>query len=441
MKKVLIISDVELLNQLYVTNLNVYLNANVSVCEKLSEIAKLVGENQFDLIITLSTIEKEDAISIISQFKIPTIVIGENEKYKNQFQNIKSYYDLKSILRESAKILNITSQMMMEEEVGDYYPFKIETLKFLKVAPVNLYLEMIKGNTEKNYTMFLDREKVIHNAIVELKNNNIDSIFVHANSRLKMANAISASIIDFLSLNTSLNIEEKQEVVSTSMFLLASSLVSEEVSPEIFALVNRSTKIMSEIMVEIPTLTKLLKMLLANKNGYVYTHSMLCAYVASFIVKKVPWGGESHIEKINFVLFFHDIALVPIFEKYPNYFSEEDMLFIESISEEDKNLILNHARISAELVTGLKKCPIGADLMIKQHHGISNGVGFATEYRDDISPLSKIIIISEAFIEEFMQLKNKNESINIELILETLNDRFPKHTYKKIIETLQTIKL
>lgn len=441
MKKVLIISDVELLNQLYVTNLNVYLNANVSVCEKLSEIAKLVGENQFDLIITLSTIEKEDAISIISQFKIPTIVIGENEKYKNQFQNIKSYYDLKSILRESAKILNITSQMMMEEEVGDYYPFKIETLKFLKVAPVNLYLEMIKGNTEKNYTMFLDREKVIHNAIVELKNNNIDSIFVHANSRLKMANAISASIIDFLSLNTSLNIEEKQEVVSTSMFLLASSLVSEEVSPEILALVNHSTKIMSEIMVEIPTLTKLLKMLLANKNGYVYTHSMLCAYVASFIVKKVPWGGESHIEKINFVLFFHDIALVPIFEKYPNYFSEEDMLFIESISEEDKNLILNHARISAELVTGLKKCPIGADLMIKQHHGISNGVGFATEYRDDISPLSKIIIISEAFIEEFMQLKNKNESINIELILETLNDRFPKHTYKKIIETLQTIKL
>lgn len=441
MKKVLIISDVELLNQLYVTNLNVYLNANVSVCEKLSEIAKLVGENQFDLIITLSTIEKEDAISIISQFKIPTIVIGENEKYKNQFQNIKSYYDLKSILRESAKILNITSQMMMEEEVGDYYPFKIETLKFLKVAPVNLYLEMIKGNTEKNYTMFLDREKVIHNAIVELKNNNIDSIFVHANSRLKMANAISASIIDFLSLNTPLNIEEKQEVVSTSMFLLASSLVSEEVSPEILALVNHSTKIMSEIMVEIPTLTKLLKMLLANKNGYVYTHSMLCAYVASFIVKKVPWGGESHIEKINFVLFFHDIALVPIFEKYPNYFSEEDMLFIESISEEDKNLILNHARISAELVTGLKKCPIGADLMIKQHHGISNGVGFATEYRDDISPLSKIIIISEAFIEEFMQLKNKNESINIELILETLNDRFPKHTYKKIIETLQTIKL
>jgi hypothetical protein len=168
---------------------------------------------------------------------------------------------------------------------------------------------------------------------------------------------------------------------------------------------------------------------------------MLCAYVASYIVKKVPWGGETHIDKINFVLFFHDIALVPVFEKYPNSYSEEEMLFIESISEEDKNLILNHARISAELVTGLKKCPIGADLMIKQHHGISNGVGFATEYRDDISPLSKIIIISEAFIEEFMVFKNKNEAINIDLILEKLNDRFPKHTYKKIIETLQTIKI
>jgi hypothetical protein len=436
-----VISDVELLNQLYITNLNVYLNASVIICEKIADISKSLSENQIDLILTLSTLEKEDAISYIINPKIPIIVIGENEKYKNKFQSVKGYYDLKSILRESAKILKITSQMMMEETVGEYYPFKLETIKYLKLAPVNFFLEINKGNNEKSYSVFLTRDKSILNSLQELKNNSIECIYVLANDRLKMANSISASIIDFLVINTSLNVEEKEEIVSASMNLLASSLVIDEVSPEIVNLVNRSTKIMSEIILEVPTLTKLLKMLMANKNGFIYTHSMLCAYVASYIVKKVPWGGETHIDKINFVLFFHDIALVPVFEKYPNSYSEEEMLFIESISEEDKNLILNHARISAELVTGLKKCPIGADLMIKQHHGISNGVGFATEYRDDISPLSKIIIISEAFIEEFMVFKNKNEAINIDLILEKLNDRFPKHTYKKIIETLQTIKI
>lgn len=439
MKNILVISDIELLNQLYSTNLNVYLNANVLLCGNISEISQIISTQKIDLIITLSSIEKEDVISLIIDSKVPKIVIGENEKYKSQFPTVKGYYDLKSILRESAKILNITPKMMMEENVGEYYPFKLDNLKYLKATPVNLYIEMDKGSAGLIYSLFLNREKVLNDSLAELKNNNIDIIYVHAHDRLKMANTISAGIIDFLSLNNNLNIQQKEEVVATSMHLLASSIVSEEVSPEILNLVNRSTKIMTEIIVEIPTLTKLLKSLLANKNGFIYTHSMLSAYVASFIVKKVPWGGETHIDKINFVLFFHDIALVPVFDKYPNYNSEEEMLFIESISDDDKNLILNHARISAELVTGLKKCPIGADLMIKQHHGISNGVGFAIEYRDDISPLSKIIIIAEAFVEEFMKLKSNNEPVNIDLMLEKLNDRFPKHTYKKIIETLQTI--
>lgn len=441
MKNILIISDVELLNQLYTTNFNVYLNSHVSLCQKFDEINSIVQSNKFDLIITLSNIEKEEVIPLICTLKIPIIVVGENEKFKNQFISIKGYYDLKSILKESAKVLKITPQMMMEENVGNYFAFTISSLKFLKKTPVNLFLEIHKGNNEKNYTLFLKENNPVTEMFAEFNNNGIEKIYVNAFDRLKFANAVSVAIIDHMSVNSKLSIEQKEEVIATSMNILAASLVSEEVSPEIMNLVNQSTKLMGEVIVEVPTLTKLLKALLANKNGFVYTHSMVSAYVASFIVKKVPWGGESHIDKINFVLFFHDIALVPIYDKYPNYKTEEDLLFIDSISEEDKNLILNHARISAELITGMKKCPIGADLMIKQHHGISNGIGFATEYRDDISPLSKIIIISEAFVEELMSMKDKGESYNLELILEKLNERFPKHTYKKIIETLVSIKI
>ena len=98
--------------------------------------------------------------------------------------------------------------------------------------------------------------------------------------------------------------------------------------------------------------------------------------------------------------------------------------------------------MSAELVTGLKKCPIGADLLIKQHHGIGNGIGFAAEFRDDISPLSKIIIVSESFVEELMNKKNAGENeIKVGEIIKDLKEKFPKHSYKKIVDTLNSLKI
>jgi hypothetical protein len=167
MKKVLVVSDVELLNQLYITNLAVYLNVDVILCEKIVDISKIISESEFELIITLSTIEKEDAITSIIDFKIPTIVIGENEKYKNQIQNVKGYYDLKNIIRESAKILKITPQMMMEEKVGDYYPFKLESLKYLKLAPVNIYLEKQKAFLEQQ-AFVADKKAIIFDMMIDI---------------------------------------------------------------------------------------------------------------------------------------------------------------------------------------------------------------------------------------------------------------------------------
>ncbi len=166
---------------------------------------------------------------------------------------------------------------------------------------------------------------------------------------------------------------------------------------------------------------------------------MLAAFVCNHIIKRVSWGGDSHIEKINFVLFFHDIMLAPIYLKYPELKYEEDLLFSDRLNDKEKEVVLNHARLAAEVIVTYKRAPIGADLLIKQHHGITNGIGFAIDFKDDISPLSKIVLISEAFVEEFM--KNRDEKadyvLDTKAILLILNEKFKKTTYKKIIETLE----
>jgi response regulator RpfG family c-di-GMP phosphodiesterase len=129
--------------------------------------------------------------------------------------------------------------------------------------------------------------------------------------------------------------------------------------------------------------------------------------------------------------------------KYPHLQSEEAMLTSDELSRHEKQTVLNHARLGGEAVAALKKCPIGSDQLIKQHHGMSTGIGFATEYKDDISPMAKVIIIAEAFVEEFIIFREShgNSSIDMVEFIQKLNDKFKKNSYKKIIETLLTIRL
>jgi response regulator RpfG family c-di-GMP phosphodiesterase len=200
---------------------------------------------------------------------------------------------------------------------------------------------------------------------------------------------------------------------------------------------------MDKVVSEISSLQALVNMLMQNQEGYIYTHSMLTAYVAKHIIKHVSWGGDSHIERINFMVFFHDIYLVPVYEKYPKARAEEDLLFGEMLTNEEKELVLNHARLAGEQITKYKKCPSGVDTLIKQHHGMGNGVGFATDFSDNISPLSKLFMIAEDFSEYYLRQKYKNKSFKINLpeYLSELHLKYSKHTYKKIIEPLLTLKV
>ena len=75
-----------------------------------------------------------------------------------------------------------------------------------------------------------------------------------------------------------------------------------------------------------------------------------------------------------------------------------------------------------------------------QHHGTTNGIGFTIDYKDEISPLAKVIIVAESYTEQYLtarqsgSMDNKHESI-----VDVLEGKFKKHTYRKIIATLESL--
>ncbi len=442
MSHILVVSDNEILNQLYVTNLEVYLGAKVTLVKSVAKAFDQLKVSTFDLLITTNMINGQDsAIEIYThvenhKYKTKLVVIGNPAKELADIIIVPNSYHLQNLIRSCAQVLGVTAKEMAEKEVPQYYPIESHFLVKVKEVPCSVFLKMKDGE----FTLIAKKGDTISETVNKFSKEGVTTLYVNSLDRLLIINMISVSIVEFLKNTDGIEISEKSEAVKTGFAFAASNFIqTPEVGAEIMAIANSCTKVMEEIVNETPSLKKLMQILSLNKDGYVYSHSILASYVSNHIIRRVSWGGESHLEKINFVLFFHDIMLAPIYLKHPTLRYEEDLLFSDALSDKEKEVVLNHARLAAEVIVTYKRAPIGADLLIKQHHGITNGIGFAIDFKDDVSPLSKIVLVAEAFIEEFMKMRDQdpNYQLDVKKIMILLNEKFKKTTYKKIIETLE----
>jgi HD-GYP domain-containing protein (c-di-GMP phosphodiesterase class II) len=451
MSKTLIVSDNEILNQLYLINLEVYLATDATlVLSTTKAMELLLKDNKFDLIITMNMINGQDSAAAMYEFLednnivIPLVIVGSPAKEIPNITVVPSSFNLQNLLRSCAELLKVTAKSMATLEVPEYFGVNTKFLMRLRESPCSIYIQMKKIGEENNFTMIAKKGSSLSEVLKKFSDEGIDTLFVNRLDRLIVINQVSKILCDFIKETENLGMVEKSTALQAGFDFAASEFcLTPEVAKEIVGIAGACTKVMGEIVNDTPGLKALIGLLNDNKSGYIYTHSILASYIASHIVRKVAWGGEGHIEKINFVLFFHDIMLAPIYLKHPTLKYEEDLLFSDQLSDKEKDIVLNHARLAAEIIITYKRAPMGVDLLIKQHHGMTNGIGFALEFKDDVSPLSKIVLVSEAFVEEYMKAKEADAKYQIDLkkILLVLVEKFKKSTYKKIIETLETLQL
>lgn len=450
MSKTLVICDNEFLSTLYVMNLEVYLATKAELVTTIEAgIAIHKAKKNFDLIISLDTINKRDAFKEINEYrgsygvKTPFIRVGGDEDTDIDAKTfaVSSRYNIQSILKKSASILGVTAKQMAEMQMGAYYPISMAPVEGLTKAPCNLYLAV-----DSQYKMLARRDDTIDESIKNVKATGVDTIFVRSTDRLVMVNNVSLKLIEriteALKNSSGMSIDKKVEVLNDGFEFAAANLFStEEIRQEMAEIATASAKVMSDVVKDNPQLKGLLATMLSNKSGYIFTHSMISSYVANHIIKNVTWGGEGQSDKINFVLFFHDIYLSPIYLKHPQLKYEKALLDNPALSEKEKDIIMNHAKLAAELVVTYKRCPMGADVLIKHHHGMKKGSGFANKYPEDLSPLSKVLLIAEAFVEIFVATTDKKEKVEMKLIIPKLIEEFVSPSYIKIIQTLVNLPL
>ncbi len=449
-KTALIICDNEVLNSIYSVNLKTYTELNLIFEPSLDKGLLHIEDTDIpiDLLVTMDHIGGEDTAVLAfhhlieNDRDIPSIVIGSSDMIPDENYIVKNQFDIPGILNNIFTCLNMTPKEVLAVVTEDLYEMPIRLFFPFKQSFCETYYALEKDG-KKTPTKIFDKDDNIWPRIREFLDQNVSMLLIPARERFAFTKKVTELLIESMEQVTPETPQQEQlDFVEQSIDAIAEQLFTDEkVTAEVVQLSQMCMDAMEEVIENVPDLKSILKDLAALKSGFLYSHSIIAGYVSTHILDNVEWGGQAHKDKLKFVLYFHDMYLVQVYKKYPDLMYEDKVIFDAQVSEEDKEIIINHASEAADAIRRYPACPLGADVIIMQHHGTSNGLGFATSYKDDISPLAKVLIIAEAFTEEIYQVLESREKIDLEATIQKLKERFTKHTYKKIIDTLTTIKL
>ena len=439
MSQVVLISTNEVVNSLYEINLRAYVDAQL-VIEK--DIEKALAHEKIDVLLCFQELSSSNNIyAKIAEKKVsvPVIVLGDSgEERLSGVSVIKNKYDIRSMLRAVAKILNVSAKDMASKEVPKFFPVPLKLLKDMKFTESNIYF---RHPDQDEYFLIIEKNNELGDKLKKYIKEGIKYLYVDSRERLRFVNKASALVVAELERDDLTHADHIQ-ITSQGMELMAEELFqNQEVSEEMAQISRACIESIQQVISEVPKLKGILKLLLEAKTGYVYQHSVLATYIASSMIKHMSWGSQEQQSKVAFALFFHDIYLIPLYEKYPQIMNEEDFLYLPSISEQEKRIVVEHASLASHILKNYSRCPIGADMIISQHHGMINGQGFAVNFKDDISPLSKVIIIAEEVaLNIFKRVHEKQKDLlNYDVLVPMLREKYKNHTYQKIINAFEKV--
>lgn len=441
MKQVLLVEPNTELESIYSLNLRTYVGVDVFT-KKRAEFAlklEIPFYQSLSLIILRNKIGQEMSAELIQEFlkteglDIPLLIIGGTGEEEEKIKFVKNPLDLKSILKSSGNLMNVTAQDMVKLEVPDYFSIPINYFSHLETSAVDVYEENL--NLPNDYLLKIQAKERFDSKIIKSYiASGVAELFVKKLDRLKFVNGVTEEALSRLNPK---DLEEDDRIIQieTSQNDLRVKLETMGITDEAIEIAQKTIKNLTNTVQRYPRLASLMRRMLTNKSSYLYKHTQLITYVGQHILQHIDWGTSEQKEKFAFIALFHDITLKTDAQAM---IKSEKELKQSKLTEDEKELVKKHAQLSAAIVTKYPRAPMGADQIIRQHHGALNGVGFAETFGANISPLSIIFIISEDFTDALIENEG---NINIERILEDMRSRYTTQRFIKLINLLEKITL
>jgi HD-GYP domain-containing protein (c-di-GMP phosphodiesterase class II) len=436
----LLIEGNQRIESFYMLNLTTWVGLE-TIPKRRSEFAiKLLeeGSTKIELIICRNKIDKEDSAQIILDYlksknlSIPVIVLGTGKTPAGAYTHINNSLDLKNVIKNSAKALNITAQEMAGKIVPDYFPIPIQYFTHLKRSVCDVFA--IDFDDDKKYIKRINKlEAYAPEFITNMISEGVDYLYVDKLDRLDFVNNVTNELVVMMEQNE-LDENEQINAAEKGVELLSNKLKTIGINEETITLAKKNMEIIRGNVKRNPQLAKLIDRLLSNKTGYLFKHTQVLTFVALHIIRNIDWGTAEQEEKIAFICFFHDIALETDQQGMINSNLE---LKKANFNTKEKTLVEKHAQMAAEMVSKFPHAPMGSDQIIRQHHGQLNGVGFSEHYGANISPLAIVFIIAEEFTR--IILKREFGPFDRPEMIAELRQEFTTARFQKTVDLLESI--
>ncbi len=430
------------IEKFYSLNLLTWLNIQSYWCQSSTETIEILLSKTFDvnLLLVRASIDQESTAQVIIEFlkekklNIPVIVIGTSEMVEGSFTQIKNSLNLRAIIKSSGKALGITANDMASLDMPDFYPIPIHFFKHIKETICEIYAQNPLNSEEFNL-QFLENSLVDQNLINQFILEGEKYLFIEKLKRLEFVNYLSSEYMALIELSQ-LNPDEKITVTENNFILLSKKLLSFGLTGETIALANRNLTQIRNYAKSNNRLSQLLELMLNNKTGYLFKHTQILTFISLHLIRNIDWGSPSQEESISFISFFHDIFLQTDEEAK---ISSQDELKNAQLSPKDKQRVERHAQLAAELLSQFPHTPMGADQIIRQHHGSLNGIGFSEHFSGNLSPASIVLIVAEEVTK--IILRQEAPHLDSSKIISEVREKLPNARLQKIINLLESLTI
>lgn len=446
MSQTLVIHDNSSLVDLLGLNLPTFVGTDVISKKNFKEAQTLLEVHPgIHLIVCADRIGDEATADLVHQMnaksKRPSdlIVIGERSKVQASAHIVvlASTAEVKQMVQAAAKLLKVTPKKMMEMPVPDYYPVAATLCLGMRKAPCDIFV--LKGESEY-LVKYHDGDSVNATEINKLVDGGHSTLYVPADKRLRFVNNVTTDLMSRLN-DKAMSTEEKVAAVSEAQGMIQEEVLKGDypLSKPTEELISTTIRTCIDIAKKDSTVAGLLKKLFANRSSYIYRHTQLIIYLTQHILSNLEWGSSEQKEKLAFVAFFHDISLTD--DKQAKFNSDFAVTSDDGLGLMEKEAILKHARSASEIVQRISTAPIGADVILMQHHGMTSGQGFAKSFTNSISPLAIVFIIAEETAHMILEFDGmERAAAHKQEIIEKLNHKFPRSNYQRIIETIKKLQ-
>ncbi len=389
--------------------------------------ADLIAGNLVNLIYDLS-------------LKIPLVVIGEFEHSYKKYLLVSEPLRLEEINRLVLNALGLKRENFDHLKLPDYVPFPVKYFYLMSNSPCDVYIRLMKKAGDEYVKRLNKGENFDKEALVKYEELGVSDFYITKDDYDVFMNGLFTQTMS--NLKKSRTSDESIEVIGDSFVISADLLRSLGFTPICLAMVDQTINMMKSQIQKADKLGPLLKKLLSDKMSYSYRRSYLISAIAYRLLPRMEWGSadqqNSLLEKICFVSYLHDI-----------YLEDEKLLKItdltqmrqSGLSPREMDTLNNHAHHAATLVQSYPKLPQGVDLIIKQHHGVSNGVGFPEVLTTAISPMAIFFMVLEDFATNILNIPDSNENLaqSLKDAIKPLKEKYQLPSYRKIVTEIENL--